>query len=204
MINIFHSWLRDLEEYLSAFVYMPDIEHILGTTSQRVREFKNLYGIIDCSEIFIETPEDLEIQTAIWSEYKHHNTVKFLICVAPNSGITFISKAHTRRLSDKKVTLRSNFLDHMPQFTTIMAHKGFNLIDECTARNICFEVAPGKIGTTQMTQAQLSKTSAVIIRRLKTIRILPNEIPISLLEHVNDRLIICAAMCNFKEPLYFD
>ena len=65
MINIFHSWLRDLEEYLSAFVYIPDIEHILGTTSQRVREFKNLYGIIDCSEIFIETPEDLEIQTAI-------------------------------------------------------------------------------------------------------------------------------------------
>ena len=44
--NIFHSWLRAIAEYLSAVVCMPDIEHILGTSPQRFREFKNLYGII--------------------------------------------------------------------------------------------------------------------------------------------------------------
>ena len=76
--NTFHSWLRATAEYLNAFVYMPDTEHILGTTPQRFREFKNLCGIIDCLEIFIETPKGLETQSAIWSEYKHHNTVKFL------------------------------------------------------------------------------------------------------------------------------
>ena len=141
--NIFHSWLRAMAEYLSAFVYMPDIEHILGKTPQRFRLFKNLCGIIDSSEIFIETPKDLEMQSATWSEYKHHNTVKFFICVAPNSGITFISKAYTGRLSDKKITLESGFLDYIPQLTTIMADKGFNLIDECTARNIYFEIPPG-------------------------------------------------------------
>ena len=130
--NIFHSWLRALAEYLRAFVYMPGIEHILRTTPQRFRQFKNLCGIIDCSEIFIDTPKDLEMQSATWSEYKHHNTVKFLICVAPNSGIAFISKAYTGRLSGKKIILESDFLDHIPQFTTIMADTGFNLIDECT------------------------------------------------------------------------
>ena len=119
---------------------MPDIEHILGTTPQRFRGFKNLCGIIDFSEIFIETPKDLEMQSAIWSGYKHHNTVKFLIFVAPNSGITFISKEYTGRLSDKEITLENGFLNHMPQFTTTMADKGFNLIDECTTRNIYFEV----------------------------------------------------------------
>ena len=36
---------------------------------------------------------------------KHHNTVEFLICVAPNSGITFISIAYNGRLSDKKIKL---------------------------------------------------------------------------------------------------
>ena len=45
------------------------------------------------------------MQSATWSEYKHHNTVEFLICVAPNSGITFISKAYNGRLSDKKIAL---------------------------------------------------------------------------------------------------
>ena len=201
-----------MAEYLSAFVYMPDIEHILGTTPQRFRQFKNLCGIIDCSEIFIETPKDLEMQSATWSEYKHHNT-KILICVAPNSRITLISKAYTGRLSDKKITLESGFLDHIPQFTTIMADKGFSLIDECTVRNIYFEVSPGKRGITQMTLAQLSKTSSIakvrilveqVIRRLKTFRIPSNEIPISLLKHHNDMLIVCAAVCKFKEPLYFD
>ena len=131
-------------------------------------------------------------------------TLKFV-----NSGITFISKAHTGRLSDKKITLDSGFLD---LFTTIMADKGFNLTDECTARNIYFEVPPGKRGATQMTPAQLSKTSSIakvcilveqVIRCLKTFRIFSNEIT-SLLKHINGMFIVCAAICNFKKPLYFD
>ena len=52
-----------MAEYLSAFVYIHDVEHILGTTPQRFGEFKDLCGIIDCSEIFIETPKDLEMQS---------------------------------------------------------------------------------------------------------------------------------------------
>ena len=42
-----------------------------------------------------------------------------------------------------------------------MADKVFNLIDECTARNIYFEAPPGKRGTTQLTPAQLSKTRSI-------------------------------------------
>ena len=45
--NIFHSWLRAAALYLRAFVYMPDIEHRLGTTTPRFKRFKNLFGIID-------------------------------------------------------------------------------------------------------------------------------------------------------------
>ena len=101
------------------------------------------------------------MESATCSEYKHRNTVKFLICVTPNSGITFISKAYTGRLSDQKITLESGFLDHIPQFTTIIADKGSNLIDECTARNIYFEVPPGKRGITQMIPDHLGKTSSI-------------------------------------------
>ena len=124
--------------------------------------------------------------------------------------MTFISKAYTGRRSDKKIT-ESRFLDHNPQSTTIMADKDFNLADECTAGNIYFEVPPGKRETTQMTWTQLRKTSSIakvhilvelVIRRLKTFTILSNETPISLLEHINDILIVCAAIYNFKERLY--
>ena len=62
-----------MAQYLKSFVFMPDIENVLATTPQRFRQFKNLICIIDCSEIFTETPKDLELQSATWPEYKQHN-----------------------------------------------------------------------------------------------------------------------------------
>ena len=64
-----------------------------------------------------------------------------------------------------------------------------------------------------MTPAEVSKTSAIakvrilveqIIRRTKTFKILANELPMSLLENVDDIMLVCAALCNFKEPMYHD
>ena len=50
--------------------------------------------IIDCSEIFIETPKDLRFQAATWSDYKHHNTCEYLVSVAPCYAITYISPVY--------------------------------------------------------------------------------------------------------------
>ena len=185
----------------------------MATTPNRFRKFNNLIGIIDCSEVFIETPKNLEFQSSSWSEYKHHNTVKFLICVAPNSSITFISKAYTGRISDKKITQECNFLDEIPAHCSIMADKGFNLSDECTARNIHFIIPPGKRGSSQMSPSSISKTSSIaqvrilveqVIRRIKTFKLLANEMSISMLSNIDDILVVCAALCNFENPLYND
>ena len=60
---------------------------------------------------------------------------------------------------------------------------------------------------------EVSKTSAIakvrilveqIIRTIKTFNILANELPMSMLENVDDIMLICAALCNFKEPMYHD
>ncbi|XP_065683918.1 uncharacterized protein LOC124809504 [Hydra vulgaris] len=104
--SIFKSWLKALAEYLKCFLYAPNLGTIIATTPERFHQFKNLFAIIDCSEIFIETPKDLELQSATRSEYKHHNTLKFLIGVAPNSSIIFVSKAFTGRI---KCVARKNY-----------------------------------------------------------------------------------------------
>ena len=58
-----------------------------------LKTYKNLRCTIDCTEVFINRPRDLEIQALTWSDYKKHNTVKFLVGIAPNGMITFLSKA---------------------------------------------------------------------------------------------------------------
>ena len=76
-----------MAEYFKAFVFIPNLKTVLATYPDRFRCFKNLIGIVDCTEVFIKTPKSLELQRATWSEYKHHNKVKFLACVAPSSSV---------------------------------------------------------------------------------------------------------------------
>ena len=61
-------------------------------------EFRQAFGskvavIVDCFEIFIERPSNLLARAQTWSNYKHHNTVKFLIRIAPQGCVTYISPA---------------------------------------------------------------------------------------------------------------
>ena len=110
----------------------------------------------------------------------------------------------------KKITLKFVFLDTLLRYSNIIADKGLNLFDECAIRCLHFTVSPGRRGALQMTSAEINKTSAIakvrilveqVIRRLKKFQIISI---ISLLSHVNDILVVCSALRNFKEPLYND
>jgi len=72
--------------------------------------FLPTYAIIDASEVFIETPSDLHMQSSTWSQYKHHNTVKCLVACTPNGTICFISPVYVGSISDVELTCQSSFL----------------------------------------------------------------------------------------------
>ena len=64
-----------------------------------------------------------------------------------------------------------------------------------------------------MTPSDISKKSAIAkvrvlveqdIRRIKAFKILATEMTISMLEKVDDIVFVCAAICNFKEPMCSD
>lgn len=66
--------------------WMPAVDQVLGALPSAFKEkFPTTYAIIDGSEVFIETPSDLHMQSSTWSQYKHHNTVKFLVACTPNA-----------------------------------------------------------------------------------------------------------------------
>eukprot|EP00731_Ephydatia_muelleri_P019540 Em0012g365a len=55
--------------------WIPSVDQVFGTQPIEFREkFPSTYAIIDGSEVFIETPSDLHLQSSTWSQHKHHNT----------------------------------------------------------------------------------------------------------------------------------
>jgi DDE superfamily endonuclease/Helix-turn-helix of DDE superfamily endonuclease len=125
--SIFHSWLSAMHKTIGRYVYWASKEEIVASKPARYRHLPDLRAIIDCSEIFIETPKDPVLQTSTWSDYKHHNTLKFLIAVAPISSITFISSAYPGRHSDTQITRISGFLEKLDEYDHLMADKGIDI-----------------------------------------------------------------------------
>ena len=71
------------------------------------KTFKELYPttrcIIDCTEIFTEMPTSYRSQSATFSNYKHHNTAKGLLGIAPSGSVTFVSDLYAGRCVIRKL-----------------------------------------------------------------------------------------------------
>lgn len=77
------------------------------------RFFKKCCVIIDCSEVFMERPSDLLARAQVWSNYKHHSTLKFLIGITPQGTISYISGCVGGRMSDKEIVEQSTLLKYL-------------------------------------------------------------------------------------------
>ena len=71
-------------------------------------------------------------------------------------------------------------------------------------------IPPGKRGQEQFTKADVQKAKTVAnlrifvekaIRRLKTFRIIKNELPISLIGNLDNIVIVYVVLCNLNKPL---
>lgn len=153
---------------LREFVYWPDRTELRMTMPM---DFRRAFGlkvasIIDCFEIFIERPSSLEARAATWSQYKHHNTVKFLIGITPQGSISFISKAWGGRASDKHITENCGFLDKIIPGDIILADRGFDIRD-----SVGFRGAEAKIPAFTKGKSQLSPLELELTRKITHLRI---------------------------------
>ena len=209
--QIFISWLTAMDKTIGSLVFWPTKEQVIASKPTRYRHLLNLVSIIDCSEIVIEKPKNLDLQFVTWSDYKHHNTTKFLIAVSPNSAITYVSPLYCGRISDKALTNDCGYLDLLEPYDEIMANKGFMIRQECEACRVHLRIPPGKRGTAQMTVTDVTNTKKVanirilveqVIRRVKTFRIMKYEMPISLVGAANKIVRVVSGLCNLQLPIY--
>ena len=92
-----------------------------------LKKYPTTFMIIDTSELFIQTRSDLMLQSSTWSNYKQHNTTKFLIGITPNGAITFVSPAFVGSILDPELTRSSGLLTKLQSKKNIlvMADRGF-------------------------------------------------------------------------------
>ncbi|XP_057310236.1 uncharacterized protein LOC130648217 [Hydractinia symbiolongicarpus] len=126
--NTFTTWIQILSKILgNALVVwlpreatrdnLPDAFTKTGHSKCRV--------IIDCTEVFIAIPKSLLNQAATWSDYKHHNTIKFLIGISSAGFITFLSDCYGGRASDRYITKDSGFYELLERDDEVMTDRGF-------------------------------------------------------------------------------
>ena len=93
--SIFTTWIKLMSLELKWLINWSQ-HHIIRRHLPSM--FKKFYPqcciIINCSELFIETPSSFDIAAACWSNCKHHYTVKYLIGITPNGTVSFLSDCY--------------------------------------------------------------------------------------------------------------
>lgn len=109
-------------------------------------------AIIDCSEIFIDTPLNFKARSQTYYNYKKHNTIKFLIAITPCGSISFLSKCWGGKVSDKVITQKSGFLEHIEPGDTVLADRGFTVAQDIALCGGKLKVTASK---TQLSQKEV-------------------------------------------------
>ena len=89
--------------------------------------WKKVAIIIDCFEIFIERPSSLEARATTRCNYKHKNTVKVLLGIAPQGVTSFVSDTWGGRVSDKYLTDHCGILKKFLPGDVVLADRGFDI-----------------------------------------------------------------------------
>ena len=207
------TWICFLYQHLKEIDWVPTVHQVSGTLPTIFRErFPNTYAIIDASEVFMETPSDLHMQSSTWSSYKHHNTMKFLAACTPNGAISYISPVYVGSISDVELTRTCGFLEILADKpgVTIMADRGFTIKDVLKELGIDLNIPPFLEGRHQLPAEEVEKGRKIAslrihveraIGRLKNYNILKQTIPISMARLTNQIVCVCAFLSNFQPAL---
>ena len=163
----FITWVCFLYHHLNELNWYPSIEQVKGTMPTVFREkYPSTVAIIDASEIFIETPSDLVLQSSSWSNYKHHNTAKFLVACTPNGAICFISPLYLGSISDPELTKVSGFLTKVSAGVSIMADRGFTIKDLLAAVGADLNLPPFLQGKSQLSADEVKEGRSIASLRI--------------------------------------
>ena len=149
--------LHEIEQFLSK-------DQVAGTLPFSLRDrYPTTVSIRDASEVFIQTPSDLMLQSTAWSNYKHHNTMKFLVACTPNGSISFILQVYLGSISDRVLTQNCGFFDKLDGMSgvSVMADRGFTVKEALAKLGVELNLPPFMEGRTQLPAYEMKRGRSI-------------------------------------------
>ena len=195
MSRVFSATIDVLNtELVPHVVFWPDREQLYKTMPMcfRLSIYRKCAVIIDCFEIFTERPSDLLARAQTYSQYKSHNTAKYLIGIAPQGAVIYISKGWGGRTSDKYITENCGFLRNLTPGDQVLADRGFPVAETVGLHGCSLHIPDFTKGQTQLSAQAVERTRSLASVRIHVERvigavrqkytILQSTVPITLLK----------------------
>lgn len=209
--RIVNKWINHLYIHLSFLVYWPTRGQINATMPADFRKsFPRTRVVIDCTELFTETPQSLADRSLMYSHYKSHMTWKALVGITPNGVVSFVSDLWSGSISDKQIVQKSGILDKCERGDAIMGDKGFLISDLTTPKGLELIVPPRKEKRNQMRTKDILLTRRIAnvrihverhMERVKNFKVLHN-LTGSMKANVSKIWRICNYLTALQSPLH--
>ncbi|XP_014677247.1 PREDICTED: uncharacterized protein LOC106817110 [Priapulus caudatus] len=211
--SIVTTWVNLMYTDLKMLCELPSKSVTQTNPSPAMGSFDDVRVILDCTELFVQNPSKLDVRKQLFSNYKHHNTYKFLIGISPQLGITYVSRMYGGRASDKFIT--SDSADLLQNLETekgsVMADRGFLVQGILSDMGVKLHMPAFKGADRPQLSAGEGAVSERIsnvrihieraIQRIKTYHILDGELKLSMKDIAAQVFTVCAYLVNFQSPI---
>ena len=163
------SWVNFLYFKLGSIPIWPSEVEILETMPT---SFKKAYPsarcIIDCTELFCQSPSSLNTQSCLYSSYKSHVTYKGLVGIAPSGAVIFVSQLYDGSISDKEIVNKSGFLKKKlwSDDDSVMADRGFTIHDELARVGVSLNIPAFLGGRDYLTKGEVKASQTITSVRI--------------------------------------
>ena len=210
--RILVTWLNYLYIYLGSVPIWPSRKIIDKHMPEIFKpDYVRTRVIIDCTELYVQTPSSLCLNSELYSNYKSNNTLKALIGSTPSGAVSFVSSLYSGSISDKELTKQCGLIDLLEAGDGVMADKGFVINDLLQPSMCCLIIPPFLSSYSQFTQDEVIATKSIAnrrvrieraIRRVKEYHIFDRTLPLNLVGCANQIWTICSLLTNFNGPLF--
>ena len=172
--KVFLDIVHIMYKRMKSFIFWPQREELEMSMPM---EFRKSFGvkvsiIIDCFEIFIERPSSLLARAETFSNYKHHNTVKYLIGITPQGAVSFLSNGYGGRVSDKFITENCGLLSKLLPGDIVLADRGFDISESVGLCCAEVKIPAFTRGKKQLSPLELESTRKIAHTRIHVERVI--------------------------------